>query len=275
MSRKKPSASTSWDPVANWYKEWVGRDGSIYHRQLAIPAVLDLLDPKPHETVLDIGCGTGVLANALDDSVRYVGVDASPRLLSVARRTVRTDDAPRTFYQGDARRLKDIKGIEPGTADGVVFLLSIQDMAPLDDILAGASWATKKGGRIVILMMHPCFRVPRQSGWGWDEKRNLQFRRIDSYLSPMEVPVRPIAKGKPGSIKSFHLPLHEYINGLIDTGFSIQRIVEIPAFPAIKRKGPQAKAQNRSNREIPTFLGILGVKTPLNLNALGLRLPES
>lgn len=257
MSRKKPSASTSWDPVANWYKGWVGKEGSIYHRRLAIPTVLDLLEPRPNETILDIGCGTGVFANHLHPSIQYIGIDASPRLLAIARNRA---GKRATFYQGDARTLHRIDGLMSGVADGVVFLLSIQDMDGLDDILASASWATKEGGRLVILMMHPCFRIPRQSGWGWDDKRNLQFRRIDSYLSPMEVPVRPITKGQPGSIKSFHLPLQAYINGLINSGFSIQRIVEIPAFPEITRHGPGAKAQNRANREIPTFLGILGSK---------------
>ncbi len=47
-------------------------------------------------------------------------------------------------------------------------MLSIQDMDPLSDVLESAAWAPNLDGRVVILMTHPCFRVPRQSGWGWD-----------------------------------------------------------------------------------------------------------
>lgn len=256
MPRKKPSSPTSWDPVANWYKTWVGADGSDYHHRLAIPTVLRLLNPQANETILDVGCGTGVLAHHLNPSIRYIGVDASPRLLTAARRA-HGRSKNRTFLQGDARSLSRLPGLTPGVADGVVFMLSIQDMEPLSEVLRSAAWATKPGGRLVILMMHPCFRIPRQSGWGWDEERKLQYRRIDSYLSPMTVPVRPIARGKPGSIKAFHVPLSDYVNELVAAGFSIRHITEIPAYPGITRKGPRARAENRANQEIPLFLGLL------------------
>ena len=51
--------------MATWYDGWVGDRGSAYHRELAIPAVLDLLQPSPGESILDVGGGQGVLAPAL------------------------------------------------------------------------------------------------------------------------------------------------------------------------------------------------------------------
>src|SRR5690606_31331662 len=124
------------------------------------------------------------------------------------------------FLVGDARKLQQVPGLDRSVADAVVFLLSLQDMGPPEPVLAGAAWAVKESGRIVVLMFHPCFRVPRQSGWGWDEQRKLQYRRIDSYLNPMAVPVRPVARGQPGTIKSFHAPLQDYVNGLAELGFA-------------------------------------------------------
>ena len=53
---------TSWERVATWYDGWVGDHGSAYHRELAIPAVLDLLQPQRDEQILDVGGGQGVLA---------------------------------------------------------------------------------------------------------------------------------------------------------------------------------------------------------------------
>lgn len=252
-TRGRPSAHTSWDPVARWYQQWAGSRGSVYHLRLAVPAVLRLLQPKTNETVLDIGCGTGVLSRYLPPGVRYIGVDASPRLIAFARRNY----GSRKFIQGDARDLAEVKGLEPGMAEAAVFQLSIQDMHPLDEVLSSAAWALRPEGRIVILMMHPCFRVPRQSGWGWDEGRKLQFRRIDSYLSRRSVPVRPIAKGEPGSIQSFHRPLSTYVNSLNRQGFYVERMEEIPAYPAVVRRGARAKGENKANSEIPLFLGLL------------------
>lgn len=132
-------------------------------------------------------------------------------------------------------------------------------MEPIADILASAAWAIQSSGRLVILMHHPCFRIPRQSGWGWDDERKLQYRRIDSYLSPMTVPVRPIAHGQPGSIKAHHQPLHVYVNGLIKNGFAIEKMVEVPAYPSIVRRGKKGNAENRANSEIPLYLAIRAV----------------
>lgn len=252
-----PPSHTSWDPVANWYARWTGSDGSDYHRAVAIPAVLDLLRPQRDETIVDIGCGTGVLAPALPSGVRYIGIDASPRLLAHARRRYGRGN---TFVLADAANLAASDALQANSADAAVFMLSIQDMEPLSDILAGTAWLLKRCGRLVMLMMHPCFRIPRQSGWGWDDGRGLQYRRVDSYLSPQAVPVRPIAKGRPGSIKAYHQPLEAYVNGLVETGFQIERLVEIPAYPAITRKGKRAPAENRANSEIPLFLALKAVR---------------
>lgn len=259
-------ATTSWDPVANWYTRWIGTEGSDYHRSLAIPAVLELLRPRPDEVVADIGCGAGILLPSLPEDVRYIGIDASPRLLAAARQRYgrRRREAGRArenrFVLADSARLQASPELKTQSADAVVFMLSIQDMEPLDDVLAGAAWLLKESGRLVILMMHPCFRVPRQSGWGWDDGRRLQYRRVDAYLSPRAVPVRPIAKGKPGSIKAYHLPLEAYVNGLVDAGFRIERFAEIPAYPAIARTGNRAKAENRANSEIPLFLALRAIR---------------
>ncbi len=156
-------------------------------------------------------------------------------------------------------KLPEVDGLREAYADAIVFLLSIQDMEPIADILASAAWAVKPSGRLVILMHHPCFRIPRQSGWGWDDERKLQYRRIDSYLTPMTVPVRPIAHGQPGSIQAHHQPLHVYINGLIENGFVIDRMVEVPAYPAIVRRGKRSQAENRANSEIPLYMAIRAV----------------
>ena len=60
--RSASTGETSWERVATWYDGWVGDHGSAYHQQLAIPAVLDLLQPAPGEEILDVGGGQGVLA---------------------------------------------------------------------------------------------------------------------------------------------------------------------------------------------------------------------
>ncbi len=50
-------------------------------------AALDLLDPKPGECVLDIGCGDGALTQEIADrGARVIGIDLSPSMVEAARR---------------------------------------------------------------------------------------------------------------------------------------------------------------------------------------------
>ena len=77
--RTRPAAETSWERVATWYDGWVGDHGSAYHRELAIPATLDLLDPRRGERILDVGGGQGVLVPYLAEAIRMVERgDATP-----------------------------------------------------------------------------------------------------------------------------------------------------------------------------------------------------
>ncbi len=234
--------------MADWYDGWMGKGGSEHHRQLAIPAVLDLLEPQPGEEILDVGAGQGVLAAPIAEAqARYTGVDLSERLLQRARKH---HGRRGRFIRGDARRLAEVSGLREGGFDAVVFLLSIQNMNPLQPVLESAAWALRVGGRLVMLLTHPCFRVPRQSGWGWDAGRKLQYRRIDRYLTPLSVPKKSYPGREKGVTLDFHRPLQDCVNGLADCGLVVDCIREIPTHE-IRASGPRAKARNAANREVP------------------------
>jgi ubiquinone/menaquinone biosynthesis C-methylase UbiE len=248
------AGETSWEQVATWYDGWVGDRGSAYHRELAIPAVLDLLQPGHGETILDVGGGQGVLAPYLVDAgARVTVVDASARLIAAAkRRHGRLRDA--RFLVGDARRLRSVAGLEPASHDAATFLLSIQDMDPLDEVVASVEWALRPSARIVALMTHPAFRQPRHSGWGVDEGRKLTYRRIDAYLGEMAVPMKSLGGGSP--TRSFHRPISAYVNALGAAGFATDAMLEIPDLAPDRRPGRVARGDARASAEIPIFLAL-------------------
>lgn len=253
-SDRRPAAQTSWDPLAYWYNGWVGEGGSEHHREVAIPATIRLLDPQPRERILDVGAGQGVLAPAIVRAeATYTGVDASPRLLQLARQH---HGGAGRFILGDARKLSSIEGLAAATFDAVVFLLSIQDMDPLEPVLRSAAWALKPGGRIVIMMTHPAFRMPRQSGWGWDDGRKLVYRRIDRYLTPLPIPMKVLpGRDSTATTRSFHRPLSMYVNGLSEYGLLVDHLDELTAHK-LTHAAANAKAVDQARREIPLFLGI-------------------
>jgi len=249
---------TSWDQVATWYDGWVGDRGSEYHRELAIPATMDLLRPQRGEVILDLGGGQGVLAPHLADAgAKVTVVDASPKLIAAAQRRHARLPGVR-FVVADARRLPSVAALEGGAFDGAVLLLSIQDMDPLEDVVRGLDWALAPHGRVVILMTHPAFRQPRHSGWGFDEDRQLTYRRIDGYLTPMAVPMKSLGGGEP--TRSFHRPISAYVNALGDVGFAVDAMLELPDLPPERRPGRAARGDARAQAEIPIFLALRALR---------------
>lgn len=219
---------------------------------------MDLLRPHAGEEILDVGGGQGVLAPYLADAeARVTVVDASPKLIAAAKR--RHARLPNVrFLVGDARRLTAVAGLEGGGYDAAVFLLSIQDMDPLDDVARGVAWALRPAGRVVMLMTHPAFRQPRHSGWGYDEGRKLTYRRIDGYLSPMAVPMKSLGDGPP--TRSFHRPISSYVNSLGDVGFAVDAMLELADLPPERRPGRAARGDARAQAEIPIFLALRAVR---------------
>ena len=88
MARKPQNTdSSSWGNVAEWYIGWSGKSGSAYHRRIAIPTVMRLLEITPDQMVLDVGCGPGALAeHIVREDASYVGIDSSFAMIRAARR---------------------------------------------------------------------------------------------------------------------------------------------------------------------------------------------
>ncbi|MGB7394306.1 MAG: methyltransferase domain-containing protein [Pricia sp.] len=61
--------------------------------------LIKLLDPKPHERILDLGCGSGQLTATISESAKEaIGIDASPEMIADARSKFPDID----FQVGDA-----------------------------------------------------------------------------------------------------------------------------------------------------------------------------
>ncbi len=252
---KRPKGS--WEPVAKWYGEYMGKEGGDFQKDIIFPGALRLLDPVDEADYLDLACGQGAFSRLLSQKVKasIIGIDASSSLIEQAKKTM-----PKSikFMVGDA--LSFAKHVPAESQDGIVCNLAIQNIDPLEPVIKQAALVLKQGGYFVITMNHPAYRQPRQSGWGWDEERKLQYRRVDKYMGEYEMPI--IAHpGSAPSIKtySYHRPLSVYINTLAKHGFMIDALEEWVS-EKHSDSGPRAKAENTARKEIPLFLAIRAVK---------------
>ncbi|HTW94553.1 MAG TPA: methyltransferase domain-containing protein [Tepidisphaeraceae bacterium] len=254
MAQQRRGA-TDWGSVADWYDQLVGDEGSDFHQKVIIPGVTRLLAIQPGQRVIDIACGQGVLCRHLHSlEAGVTGIDAARPLIDAARRRGPADIDYRLL---DASQLSTL---EAGSFAAATCILAIQNINPLPPIMNGIAHVLSRPGRLVIVMMHPCFRGPKETSWGWDEKSGVQYRRIDRYLLPRKSPI-VTHPGKPGGgyTWSFHRPIETYIKALRNAGLLVDAIEEWPSHRQ-STSGPRAAAENRAREEIPMFMALRAVK---------------
>lgn len=246
---------TSWEGVSRWYGSYLEREDTV-QEAVVFPGAERLLSPAPGKRYLDIACGEGAFTRQLARKAGQVaGFDASPSLVERAK-----NRAPKNaeYIVADAR---SFSSRYPGASfDGATCNLAIQNIDEIAPVFRDAAKVLKPGARFVIVMNHPAFRQLRQSGWGWDENRKLQYRRVDKYLGAYDVPVQAHPGARPDIVThSFHRPLQTYVQALAESGFLVATLEEWTSHKTSVR-GPKAKAENAAREEIPMFLALVAVK---------------
>jgi len=219
----------------------------FYQEQVILPNLLRLVYPKAGEVILDIGAGEGYFAKAFAKSgAEVIGVEISKKLVERAKKTAGKNEK---YFAGSA---DDLTFLKSGLADKAMIILAIQNFDNVHAVFAEAKRVLKPGGKLIIVMNHPAFRIPKHSSWEWDFKKKTQHRRIDEYLteSKARIEMRPSEPGN--QTISFHRPLQFYFKLLGNNGFAVTRLEEwiSPRTSA----GPRAEAENKARREIPLFL---------------------
>lgn len=245
--KKQPDSWKSYDKT-------VGSEGHYYHQQIILPKTLELLalNKANSLSLLDLGCGQGILARHLPKKVEYVGVDNSPALLRAARKY-----SKHSFILGD---LTQPLSLEKKDFSHAVILLALQNIEDPFSVLSNAAAHLRSGGKLLIVLNHPCFRIPRQSSWGTDAQKKIQYRRIDRYFSPLQIPIqmRPSQKELSEETWSYHYPLAAYSGWIKKAGFLIEQLDEWCSDK--KSMGKMAAMEDRARKEFPLFLAIMSVR---------------
>lgn len=243
------TSNTSWGGVSEWYNDLLSNDPDSYQKQVILPNLLRILDLKPGEKLLDLACGSGFFSEEFAKTGAAVtGVDISPELIALAEKRKGAK-----FVVSPAEKFV----LEENSFNKIVTVLAIQNIEDVKKTLENCAKMLVPGGKFVIVMNHPSFRIPKASAWGWDEVLKKQYRRIDSYLSESKekIDMTPGAgKGKKFTI-SFHRPLQYYFKLFGNAGLRVNRLEEWTSHKK-SEPGTRQKEEDRMRKEIPMFLCI-------------------
>lgn len=246
--------NSSWQKVSKWYNKAVGDEGHYYHQHIIMPNLKRLLKLKEKESLLDLACGQGVLERNLDKNIEYMGIDLAGNLIREANE--KKINLNHKFLVADASKDLPINKID-FYAGAIV--LALQNIKKPFGVIRNFARHLKKGGQLVIVLNHPMFRIPRHSSWGEDLDNKIQYRRIDDYMTPQEIPiVAHPGKKESENTWSFHYPLSAYSEMLFDNGFCIEKIEEWTSDK--KSTGSRAKMEDKARNEFPLFMAIIARK---------------
>lgn len=250
---KGKRVNNSWQKVGKWYGKITEGEGHYYHKNVIVPSILRLLNINRSTKILDLGCGSGILGRSIDSECEYVGVDLSSYLVSEANKQ---DKSKRHKYLvSDAADLN----IQESNFTDAIFVLSLQNMKDPAKAIKNAVSKLNDGGKLLLVLNHPAFRIPRQSSWGIDPNNKIEYRRVNKYMSHMEIPINMNPSNKNSELTwSYHYSISAITKMITDNGMLISRLEEWNSDKT--SEGSASKMENRARSEFPLFMAILAVK---------------
>ncbi|HEY4493502.1 MAG TPA: class I SAM-dependent methyltransferase [Candidatus Paceibacterota bacterium] len=246
------SSDTSWGKVADWYSEHLS-GGDTYHETLILPNLLRLVGDVKGKQVLDLACGTGYFSHALAKvGANVTGVDIAPELIEKARLSAQGAKFAVSLAH-------DLSQFESASFDMIVNVLAIDNISEIGEMLRECARVLKRDGSMHIVFNHPVLRIPGGSSWDYDQKRGVQYRRLDKYMSEARVKIAMHPGLNSQSTTTFHRPLQYYFKLINTAGLCITNLEEWISSKS-SQKGPRAKAEDISRKEFPLFLYIQAKK---------------
>lgn len=256
MKNMPKPKTTSWSAVAPWYDEYLETNTNSYQAKVIAPNLLRMLNLKKNEAVLDLACGQGYFSRLLHEGGGSVtGIDISEELIARAKEK----NNGITYSAAPAHDT----GLNSDTFIAAIIVLALENIKNVDAVFKELVRLLKKEGRIVLILLHPAFRIPQHSDWGYDAKKQLQYRRIDTYLSEVaiEITQNPFKGKKEIKTVTYHRSLQWYMKIFKKHGFAITAMEEWISHKK-SEAGARKEVEDKARKEFPMFLTLELKKIP-------------
>jgi 2-polyprenyl-3-methyl-5-hydroxy-6-metoxy-1,4-benzoquinol methylase len=143
-----------WDANASFWVQIIREHRDKYRNELTDPAILQAIGQPDGLTVLDAGCGEGYLSRILaGKGATVTGVDFSAKQIEAAQTHNLADTLTVSF---DVASVDEMPYAE-NMFDLVVCNHVLNDLYDPSKAIKEFARVLRSGGRLVILMLHPCF----------------------------------------------------------------------------------------------------------------------
>lgn len=199
--------TTDYDPFARAYSRET--ESNLINAHYERPAMLGLAGDVEGHRVLDAGCGSGPLTEALRaKGASVTGIDSSPAMAALARERLGADADVLVADLGDPLPFAE------HTFDDVMVSLALHYLQDWDAPLAELRRVLRPGGRLILSVPHPSAYLVNHP----DDDYFAVTRYAETFTFDREE----------AELVYWHRPLHAMTNAFTGAGFRIAEISEPP-----------------------------------------------
>jgi ubiquinone/menaquinone biosynthesis C-methylase UbiE len=220
----EPSGVNDYDSFAEAYS--ADNESKIFNAYYERPAILELAGDVTGRRILDAGCGSGPLSEALRDRGAVVsGFDKSAGMLEVARKRLGDDADLRVADLGSPLPYPD------GAFDDVIASLVLHYLEDWGPALSELRRVLKPGGRLIVSVDHPCaiYAIHRMEGREPKPDYHATYNWTEEWTMG----------GQAVQMSFWTRPLHAMTGAFTAAGFRISDISEPQPVPAARELFPE------------------------------------
>jgi 2-polyprenyl-3-methyl-5-hydroxy-6-metoxy-1,4-benzoquinol methylase len=205
-----------WDKCAILRREQIESGLDLTFAKVFLPSYRNLISRQEARTVLEVGAGTGHLAQALYNLVdEYVAIEPSDGMYKVA-----TDVLAGSAVLLRQMRVEDLE--HDRFYDVVLSHLCLQTVAGHGAFIASMSQHVAPSWALVLSIPHPCF---------YNEYKRIIPSERYRYMTESEHEISFTVTLDPDraiiGVPYFHRPLSAYIRAISSSGFVVETVEEV------------------------------------------------